>query len=476
MSYRGRRYESAVVQSVLRRTVDHLIAVGLDDRTIVTTPDHVFITPHQVDGRRRSPAKDLEGRHVRVSSLRGWEPDESVRTADWWHGWASGLIAGDGHVGVERWPKIFLQVTDEVLARAYCRVLNEAGSACTVREASRRTASGKVVYRVSHTLARAPWIPELPSGPDEVGGWLAGFFDAEGSLSRGQLTIAQAEDKTSERVQRMLAGIGITSTLQPGRGVCVNGLAQIDRFLRVTRPLLDRNGAHRRPNRLLRASLVRSVEPVPGGSVVNLSTSTGFFFADGVLVENCDTPFTWDWERFDPAVELREVDVAELVAEVAALGVDRVVVTGGEPLLQQRRLVPFLEAAAARGWAVEVETNGTITPEPAVAALVERFNVSPKLANSGVAEERRIVGVALAAFVATGKASFKFVVAAPAELDQVAAMVERHSLAPVVVMPEGTTAAAVLAGGRALADAVAARGWHLTTRLHVLLWGEERGR
>jgi 7-cyano-7-deazaguanosine (preQ0) biosynthesis protein QueE len=190
----------------------------------------------------------------------------------------------------------------------------------------------------------------------------------------------------------------------------------------------------------------------------------------------CDTPFTWDWDRYDPAVELTEQPVAAIVDELAAMDVDRVVVTGGEPLLQQRRLLPFLEAVRARGWAVEVETNGTLAPTAATAASVERFNVSPKLANSGVPEDRRLVPDALAALVATGKASFKFVVGDVSELDEVAAIVERHGLSPVVVMPEGTAPDVVVARGRALADAVAARGWHLTTRLHVLLWGDERGR
>jgi 7-cyano-7-deazaguanosine (preQ0) biosynthesis protein QueE len=190
----------------------------------------------------------------------------------------------------------------------------------------------------------------------------------------------------------------------------------------------------------------------------------------------CDTPYTWDWERFDPAVELSERAVGDVVAEVEAMGVDRVVVTGGEPMLQQRRLEPFLVAAAERGWVVEVETNATIAPSPRTVELVERFNVSPKLANSGVDPERAIVPGALAALAASGKAAFKFVATGPADLDEVQALVDAHALDPVWIMPEGTDAATVLAGGRALADEVVARGWQLTTRLHVLLWGDERGR
>jgi 7-carboxy-7-deazaguanine synthase len=188
--------------------------------------------------------------------------------------------------------------------------------------------------------------------------------------------------------------------------------------------------------------------------------------------EWCDTPYTWDWERHDPSVELSRRAVDDVIADVEAMDVDRVVVTGGEPLLQQRSLVPFLEACAARGWAVEVETNGTLVPTAAVVDLVERFNVSPKLANSGVDRDRRIVPSALDALAATGKAVFKFVVSGPGDLDEIAAL----GVAPVYVMAEGTTPDAVLATTKAVADDVAARGWHLTTRLHVLLWGDERGR
>lgn len=190
----------------------------------------------------------------------------------------------------------------------------------------------------------------------------------------------------------------------------------------------------------------------------------------------CDSAYTWDWDRFDAAVELRERPVEGIVAEVEAMGVDRVVVTGGEPLLQQRRLAPFLEAATARGWAVEIETNGTIVPTAATVAAVERFNVSPKTSNSGVRAERAVVPEALAALVASGKAAFKFVATGIEDLEEIGALVREHGLAPVYVMPEGTDAATVTDRGRALADAVSARRWHLTTRLHILLWGDQRGR
>jgi 7-carboxy-7-deazaguanine synthase len=190
----------------------------------------------------------------------------------------------------------------------------------------------------------------------------------------------------------------------------------------------------------------------------------------------CDTPYTWDWRRFRPDEELRRVDAGTVTSAVEEMGVDMLVITGGEPLLQARALMPLLEAAGERGWRVEVETNGTVAPPPQLARLVTAFNVSPKLANSGVAESERIRPAALAALRATGRAVFKFVVTSPADLDEVAVLAGEHRLEPVYVMPEGTTAEVVLTRMRELAEPVLAHGFHLTPRLHILLWGDRRGR
>jgi len=190
----------------------------------------------------------------------------------------------------------------------------------------------------------------------------------------------------------------------------------------------------------------------------------------------CDTPYTWRWTDHDPATELATRPVAEVVGQLEAMGINLVVVTGGEPLLQQRGLVPLLEAIRHRDWEVEIETAGTIAPTEAVARLVSRWNVSPKLAGSGNALEARYRPAVLQALEATGAASFKFVVGDAAELDEVGGVVRECGLTEVWVMPEGTDSATIIRRGQALADAVLDRGWNLTTRLHVLLWGDERAR
>ncbi len=189
----------------------------------------------------------------------------------------------------------------------------------------------------------------------------------------------------------------------------------------------------------------------------------------------CDEPQTWDWDRYDPGVELHRRSVDAVVAELARMAIDRVVVTGGEPLLQQRALAELAGACNERGWLVEIETAGTLAPSAGLVAAVARWNVSPKLANSGVPAERRRKLDVLRALQATGRGSFKFVVTDPADLDEVAELVEACGLADIWIMPEGTDAATVIARMQLLAEPVLARGWNLTPRLHILIWGDRRG-
>lgn len=180
----------------------------------------------------------------------------------------------------------------------------------------------------------------------------------------------------------------------------------------------------------------------------------------------CDTKQTWDWSRFKPAEVSRRMPTAEIAEWVTATGVDLLVITGGEPMLQQPAMAAITGAVTAR---VQVETNGTIAPTPELAQRVQMWVVSPKLSNSGMPYAKRIVPSALAALAATGRAAFKFVVSdVETDFAEIAELQAEYRLVPVWVMPEGETAARVVAGLAAIHDKAVARGWNVSGRLHVL--------
>jgi organic radical activating enzyme len=208
----------------------------------------------------------------------------------------------------------------------------------------------------------------------------------------------------------------------------------------------------------------------------------------------CDTDHTWNFEgtpwlhekdattgyrkhrKEDVTIELSPSAIAELVAQFPCR---RVVLTGGEPLLQQDAWLDLIFALREidPGYVFEVETNGTLAPSPAFAAAVDQFNVSPKLANSGMTESLRRKPDVLRQLAATGKAWFKFVVASPADLEEI---LELARLAPlptdrILLMPEGRTSAELDHRGPWLAELCRDHGYRFCDRLHVRLWGDKRG-
>jgi organic radical activating enzyme len=195
----------------------------------------------------------------------------------------------------------------------------------------------------------------------------------------------------------------------------------------------------------------------------------------------CDTAYTWDWTRYNRRAELHDVTFEELACQVDALGVRRLVISGGEPLVQGPRLTRFLEFLDGR-YAIEIETNGTLDPT-GLAFLVDHWNVSPKLAHSGVAMHKAQKPDVLRAFTRLPALSgfstvaFKFVCKAKVDILEVRQLVERCDIDPasVWIMPEGTSAYNIVKGIERLADTTIANGFNLTSRLHVLAWGDTRG-
>lgn len=201
----------------------------------------------------------------------------------------------------------------------------------------------------------------------------------------------------------------------------------------------------------------------------------------------CDTPFTWDWagkngKVYDKTKELKRLDVSQ-VAEFVPATCKRVVITGGEPMLQQRPLLLLAHLLRWRGHILEIETNATIVPNNGWIALAEQyndngvqFNCSPKLSNSGVSVSKAINIDTLEHYVHYG-ATFKFVVQGSACIREVDYLVKALQLPRgcVYLMPEGRTREEILDKLGWVFDVCVDNGYNLSARLHTLAHSDKRG-
>lgn len=202
----------------------------------------------------------------------------------------------------------------------------------------------------------------------------------------------------------------------------------------------------------------------------------------------CDTAYTWRFEgdnrphkdgiAFDRADNQLVWEEAAVAEAIHAFGQSRLVITGGEPLLQAPALVRMLDHLFALGdYQVEIETNGSVVPSEPLAARVGQYNVSPKLSHSGNPRDLAIRPEALRFFAQYPKAFFKFVVATPDDVEEVAALAAEHDLPAerIFLMPEGRDPETLRARMVWIADLCLQRGYAMTDRLHIHLSGDTRG-
>jgi 7-carboxy-7-deazaguanine synthase len=193
----------------------------------------------------------------------------------------------------------------------------------------------------------------------------------------------------------------------------------------------------------------------------------------------CDTKYTWDWKSYDRTAETIELTVDAIASRVegsAGEHVRRAVFTGGEPLLQQEELARLAAHLRARGFALEVETNGTIEPSAALEELVDQWNVSPKLATSGNVLRARRRDAVLAWFAGRSHATFKFVITSEADIAEAEEIAQDVPRERIVWTPEGIETKTLAERSQWLAAACTEHGIRLGGRLHVFVWGGGRGR
>lgn len=208
----------------------------------------------------------------------------------------------------------------------------------------------------------------------------------------------------------------------------------------------------------------------------------------------CDTDYTWNWQgtpwkhekdsspsyqKFKKEDYIVEMPVCEVADRIAAFPCQQVILTGGEPLLQDSAWLAMIQCLLEKdpSYRFEVETNGTITPSKELDQAVHQYNVSTKLENSGNKQSLRCNVKALAFFANSPKAWFKFVIAEESDLHEVESLISQHNIPreKILLMPEGRDDETLQKRRLWLADLCRDKNYRYSDRLHIQLWGSRRG-
>lgn len=180
------------------------------------------------------------------------------------------------------------------------------------------------------------------------------------------------------------------------------------------------------------------------------------------------------------------MEVEQILEEVAQHPGRHVVLTGGEPMI-----APGIHELAfqlsERGYHITIETAATIAPGGIACDLA---SLSPKLAHSAPDArlddtwrrkhaELRWQPQVVATWIGVGNFQLKFVVSTEADVTEMETMLrETECLIPpakILLMPEGVTVAALRARSGWLGELCKARGYRFAPRLHIELYGNQRG-
>jgi 7-carboxy-7-deazaguanine synthase len=156
-----------------------------------------------------------------------------------------------------------------------------------------------------------------------------------------------------------------------------------------------------------------------------------------------------------------------------------IIVTGGEPTMQQEAIVNFLNSLKRWNYFIEIETNATIVPTKEFNLAVDHYNLSPKLSNSGNPKSVRLVPHALEYFSANPKSTWKFVISNEDDLKEA----EEDFILPyhlnrfenVWLMPSASTQKEYEQNAPLVAELCKEKNYKFSSRLQVNIWNETTG-
>lgn len=179
----------------------------------------------------------------------------------------------------------------------------------------------------------------------------------------------------------------------------------------------------------------------------------------------CDSQYHWKGKI---------MTTKHIAKEVRKYNSYSVVITGGEPLLQQVGIYSLCQELADKH--IMVETNGTIVPLKSLRKTIRHWAVSSKLASSGNDIDKRLNYDALEKFKELGSA-FKFVISNKEDIKEVKKLQDQIKIESqqIYLMKEGSTAEKQYEGLQEFIKECISNGYNFSPRLHIMIWDNKRG-
>jgi DNA repair photolyase len=316
---RGEKYRRYAVTEVLAHWETHKEAyrITLEDGTeLIASGDHRFWTRRgkwkHVVGTEHGP---LQRPHLTVNDELGGigqfaeAPDTAIPA--YRRGYLCGLVRGDGSLRTyedrrpsrtgQRLYRFRLALADfEALRRAreYLADLDlqtEEFVFAAASGAAREMHAIRIQSRAGFERITDAIVWPRRGSDGWCKGFLAGIFDAEGSYSRGILRIANCDQEIIDWTTWSLRELGFDCTVERterSNGMtCVRlrgGLREAMRFFHSTDPAVTRKRSIEGMALKSDAKLgVVAIEPVGRRKLVDITTGTGDFIANGVVSHNC---------------------------------------------------------------------------------------------------------------------------------------------------------------------------------------------
>lgn len=199
-----------------------------------------------------------------------------------------------------------------------------------------------------------------------------------------------------------------------------------------------------------------------------------------IRFSQCNLDCSFCDSKYALGEEYTEMAIPEIMEEVKKYNCKRIVISGGESLIQFNDLRELCILLKLNNYQIEIETNGTIHPGE-LSLYVDTWHVSLKLSNSGVEEDKRLIPKVIKKFAAyaciQSDVEFKFVIGKKEDFLEMLDIINTYNILieSVCVMPCAIKEEGVLNIMKNLSSLCLEYNIRLLPRMHILLWGNKRG-